>query len=118
MPSAINSEPEVAQISSFAALLNEALQHARDAKPTTSIEPPLAESNFGSFLTALPSVFANSNTDAPTTDKTRQFAIVETAARDLFDTLVVSPRPMYNQIMSLPAPPCANCLAINRQQHK
>ncbi|KAJ1337722.1 THO complex subunit 1 [Microdochium nivale] len=90
MPSAINSEPEVAQISSFAALLNEALQHARDAKPTTSIEPPLAESNFGSFLTALPSVFANSNTDAPTTDKTRQFAIVETAARDLFDTLVAT----------------------------
>ncbi|KXJ97428.1 THO complex subunit 1 transcription elongation factor-domain-containing protein [Microdochium bolleyi] len=90
MPSAINSESEVAQVSGFAVLLKEALQHARDVKPSTSIEPALTESNFETFLSRIPQVFTETDSDAPATDKARQYAIVETAARDLFSTLVAT----------------------------
>ncbi|KAH7041013.1 THO complex subunit 1 transcription elongation factor-domain-containing protein [Microdochium trichocladiopsis] len=90
MPSAIDSEPRVAQVSSVATLLNEALAHARLVKPSTSIEPALTESNFEGLLAALPQIFADSDSVASSSDKARQFAIVETAARNLFSSLVAN----------------------------
>lgn len=81
MPSAKYPDHEVPQVDDFAALLKEVLDHAQAIKPAASIEPPLTEADFSEFLARVPTIFF---------DKTRQWAIVETAARNVFSSLVVS----------------------------
>ena len=90
MPSAINEGHGVPQVAAVEDLLNESLDHARIVKPTFSIEPPLNKSDFEALFTRLPSVFANA-VIGQIPDKARQYAIIETAARDLFSNLIVRP---------------------------
>lgn len=90
MPSATNIEAEVTQVSRASTLLNDALAQARHVKPASTIEPALTESDFSRLLEGLPQVFADPDSISDAPDKPRQFAVVETAARDLFSNLVVS----------------------------
>lgn len=88
MPSAITEGHGVPQVTAVEDLLIEALDHARIVKPTSSIEPALNKSDFETLLARLVPVF----TSAPTgqaSDRARQYAVVETAARDLFSNLIV-----------------------------
>ncbi|KAK7751498.1 hypothetical protein SLS62_006583 [Diatrype stigma] len=87
MPSAITDGHSVPQVTAVGDLLSEALDHARIVKPTSSIEPALNKSDFESLLARLVPVF----TSAPTgqaADRARQYAVIETAARDLFSNLI------------------------------
>ncbi|KAI2612119.1 THO complex subunit 1 transcription elongation factor-domain-containing protein [Hypoxylon fragiforme] len=95
MPSAKYPDHEVPQVDDFAALLKEVLDHAQAIKPAASIEPPLTEADFSEFLARVPTIFF---------DKTRQWAIVETAARNVFSSLVAETpidSPEFVQIWNL-----------------
>lgn len=84
MPSAITEAHGVPQVTAVGDLLNESLDHARNIKPTSSIEPALNKADFESLLTRLAPVFTVS-------DRARQYAVIETAARDIFSNLIVRP---------------------------
>ena len=90
MPSAISDGPGLPQVAAVEALLRESLGHAQMLKPASSIEPALNKSDFESLLTTLPTLFTNPST-GQTFDKARQYAVVETAARDIFSNLIVRP---------------------------
>ena len=90
MPSAISDGSGLPQVTAVEALLRESLDHAQMLKPASSIEPALNKSDFESLLTTLPTLLINSST-GQTSDKARQYAVVETAARDIFSNLIVRP---------------------------
>ena len=93
MPSAISDGPGLPQVAAVEALLRESLGHAQMLKPASSIEPALNKSDFESLLTTLPTLFTNlpNLSTGQTSDKARQYAVVETAARDIFSNLIVRP---------------------------
>ncbi|KAI0166060.1 THO complex subunit 1 transcription elongation factor-domain-containing protein [Xylariaceae sp. FL1272] len=80
VPPSMPSEDDVPQVSAMTRLLTELLDHARSLKPTSTIEPPLTKHQLDPHLAQLPAIF-----DA---DKIRMYAAVETAARDVFSSIV------------------------------
>ena len=90
MPSATTDAPGLSQVAVVDTLLKESLDYAQSLKPTSSIEPALNKSDFESLLNSLSTVFANTSS-GQVYDKPRQYAVVETAARDIFSNLIVRP---------------------------
>lgn len=97
MPALDIENPGVSAVGAFGRLLTELLDEASAAKQTTTIEPALAKSDFvnihdrvSSSLTRSKSAGSTENNAPPDTLRSRQFALVETAARDFFSKLIVS----------------------------
>ncbi|OTB20424.1 hypothetical protein K445DRAFT_312884 [Daldinia sp. EC12] len=108
MPSAKHLDYEVPQVNAFEALLREALVHAQSVKPLTTIEPPLTKTDFEHFLAQLPTIFPCAHPDYVSenlaSEKARQYAVVETAARNVFSSLVAGTSidsPEFVQIWNL-----------------
>ncbi|KAI5868159.1 THO complex subunit 1 transcription elongation factor-domain-containing protein [Durotheca rogersii] len=108
MPSAKTPDQDVPQVDAFAALLKNVLDHARSAKPDASIEPPLTKADFDSLLSQLPTIFPCASpsyvSESLTSEKARQYAVVETAARNVFSSLVAGTSinsPEFVQIWNL-----------------
>ncbi|KAI1085842.1 THO complex subunit 1 transcription elongation factor-domain-containing protein [Whalleya microplaca] len=93
MPSAKHSGHEVAQVTAFSSLLRQSLDHARVIKPAASIEPPLNKADFEGLLAQLPTIFPCASpdyvSDSLGAEKARQYAVIETASRNVFISLVV-----------------------------
>jgi hypothetical protein len=93
MPSREIDGHGVEGVAAFASLLAELLDRAETAKGKALIEPVLTKTEFGDVSTRLAELFADYpplDIDADSTRKSRQFAIIETAIRDLFGSLIVS----------------------------
>ncbi|KAI1645373.1 THO complex subunit 1 transcription elongation factor-domain-containing protein [Daldinia loculata] len=92
MPSAKHLDHEIPQVDAFAALLKDALVHAQSVKSATTIEPPLTKVDFENVLAQLPTIFPCASPDYVSenlaSEKARQYAVVETAARNVFSSLV------------------------------
>ncbi|KAI1467087.1 THO complex subunit 1 transcription elongation factor-domain-containing protein [Daldinia caldariorum] len=108
MPSANHLDHEVPQVNAFKALLRDALVHAQSVKPVTTIEPPLTKADFEDLLVQLPSIFPCASPDYISenlqSEKARQYAVVETAARNVFSSLVAGTSidsPEFVQIWNL-----------------
>lgn len=97
MPAAVASHRhEVSEVVSFAKLLESLLARSTEIKSTPAIEPALHKADFGDLDNQLGYVLEISQPageeDAPTTgaqSKAQQFAIIETAVRDMFSNLIV-----------------------------
>jgi THO complex subunit 1 len=73
----------------FGELLEDLLQRAEEVKQADTIEPPLNKPDFADVLARLESTFFSS---ADSTElRKRSHAVVETAIRDKFNNLLVSP---------------------------
>lgn len=98
------SEDEVPQVSAMVDLLRDALIHAKTIKPAATVEPPLTKSHFDAFIARLPTIFpgaaSSSVSHSRDSDKVRLYATVETAARKIFSSMVVSGP--YSAISELP----------------
>ncbi|KAI0481140.1 THO complex subunit 1 transcription elongation factor-domain-containing protein [Xylariaceae sp. FL0804] len=94
MPSATLPEHGAPQVDTLVSLFREALDHAQTIKPTATIEPPLAKSDFDTITAQLPAVFPCASpdytSDQKDTEKARLYAVVETAARTVFSALIAS----------------------------
>ncbi|KAI1393783.1 THO complex subunit 1 transcription elongation factor-domain-containing protein [Hypoxylon trugodes] len=108
MTSTRGLDHEIPQVDSFATLLKDALNHAQSVKPSPSIEPPLTKVDFDSLLARLPTIFPcadpDHTSDNVASEKARQYAVVETAARNLFGSLVAGTSidsPEFVQIWNL-----------------
>ncbi|CAJ2507071.1 Uu.00g082570.m01.CDS01 [Anthostomella pinea] len=85
MPSARTSGRNVPQVDAFVDLLKESMNHAQSIKPVATIEPPLTKSDFEPITARLPTIFPGASHD-----KSRQWAVIETAARDVFSNMIAS----------------------------
>lgn len=91
MPSLDFQNHDVPGVAAVAGLLDDLLRHAETVKPTASIEPALARSDFVDLSTRLAQALAPADTDGNgDLNKGRRFAIIETVARDKFSNLIVS----------------------------
>ncbi|KAL7918123.1 THO complex subunit 1 transcription elongation factor domain-containing protein [Trichoderma austrokoningii] len=96
MPALDIENPGVSAVSAFGVLLNELLDEASAAKETTTIEPALSKSDFANIHDRVSSSLArSSNADTESNVpqdslRSRQFAVVETAARDSFSKLIAT----------------------------
>ena len=79
--------PAAPAIAAFTTLLEEFLSQAETAKQTSTIEPALSKSDFEDLSGRVSKTAAEGAKLA--NDKGRQFAIIETAARDIFSHLIV-----------------------------
>ncbi len=68
-------------------LLDEMLEAASIIKQTSTIEPPLNKSDLAEFFERVPSIFP------PTSSPESKKHIVETAAQEIFNNLLVSCTP-------------------------
>ncbi|CAK7221053.1 hypothetical protein SCUCBS95973_004365 [Sporothrix curviconia] len=68
--------------------VQELLDHAESVKPERTLEPTLAKSDFDDIYGHVARIFAGF--DDPSGRKLRQYAIVETAARDIFGKLIAT----------------------------
>ncbi|KAF5703287.1 nuclear matrix p84 [Fusarium mundagurra] len=87
--------PAAPAIAAFTTLLEEFLSQAETAKPTSAIEPALRKSDFDDLSgrvsrTADDVSSLAAEGAASTIDKGRQFAIIETAARNIFSQLIAT----------------------------
>ncbi|KAK2594215.1 hypothetical protein QQS21_008057 [Conoideocrella luteorostrata] len=99
MPALAIENPGVSLVARASSLLDDLLAEAAAAKPTTTIEPTLKKSYFND-LSGRISACTASHGDIGTNEeassgrqeslKTHQFAIIETAARDLFGQLIAT----------------------------
>lgn len=104
--------PAAPAIAAFTTLLEEFLSQAETAKPTSAIEPALRKSDFddvsGRVSRTVDDVSSTAVQGAASTiNKGRQFAIIETAARNIFSQLIVNP---HSPVRSAP------CADQNRRQ--
>ncbi|UNI21544.1 hypothetical protein JDV02_007524 [Purpureocillium takamizusanense] len=97
MPALDVGNPGVPAVLSVGKLFDDLLGEAATAKQTVTIEPAVSPSDLkdlSSRIVAASTSDAAANNDpndaTPGADKSRQFAVVETAARDLFDQLIAS----------------------------
>ncbi|KAH8169574.1 THO complex subunit 1 transcription elongation factor domain-containing protein [Sarocladium implicatum] len=98
MPALDIDDAGVPDVASFGALLTDLLREAEAVKQVTTIEPALQKSQFHDLSQRVTACFARSGATAETeategslaVAKTRRNAIVETAARSLFDRLIAS----------------------------
>jgi THO complex subunit 1 len=74
----------VQAVEDFGRLLEEMLGAASAIKRTSTMEPPLNKSDLGELFERVPSVFS------PTSSLESRKHIIETAARDAFNDLLVS----------------------------
>lgn len=88
----------VPSVVSFSRLLDELLTRAAQAKTASTIEPALQPSDFGNFKESIASIFesieetpgdSGTTASSSSTSKTKQFAAVETATRNVFCSLIV-----------------------------
>ncbi|RBQ82845.1 hypothetical protein VDGD_21010 [Verticillium dahliae] len=105
MPGTIVSDGRVSTVADVSAVLSDLLDRARGTKPPT-IEPALQKSDLGNDIDRIAAIFADGRGAEATEsaaqqsqDKIRQFAVIETAVRDLFKTLVVSRASVTNQAL-------------------
>ncbi|KAI0168459.1 nuclear matrix protein [Pestalotiopsis sp. NC0098] len=73
---------EIPQVVAFGTALDDALEYAKNVKPSSAIEPPLTKNDFSQFLAQLPTIFPS---DA---DKQRQLPVFESVVRRRFDDLI------------------------------
>ena len=73
--------------------LQELLDHAEGVKPARTLEPALTKADFDDIYGHVARIFTGF--DDPSGRKLRQYAIVETAARDIFGKLIVSALTIY-----------------------
>ena len=73
-------------VEEFGRLLIRLLDEAEGIKATTSIEPPLASSDFEDLKSQVAAIFNK----FPSYESSLQNAIIETAFRDIFGQLIVS----------------------------
>ncbi|KAL6862050.1 THO complex subunit 1 transcription elongation factor domain-containing protein [Trichoderma novae-zelandiae] len=96
MPALDIENPGVPAVSEFENLLTELLDEASAAKQTTTIEPALVKSDFVNIHDRVSASLARSKSaetesNAPADSlRSRQFALVETAARDFFSKLIAT----------------------------
>jgi len=94
MPSAIMDGQGIDSVGVFSSFLSNLLSRAESVKQTASLEPPLDKSDFEDLqgqLSEMLGHFASPTEETTDTKKTHQFAILETAVRDTFSNLIVSP---------------------------
>ena len=96
MPALDVENPGVPAVSSVEKLLEDLLGEASLAKQAWTVEPVLNASDFKDLSSRISATFPNDaasgedgNAAPQEAAKTRHFAIIETAARDLFDKLIV-----------------------------
>ncbi|KAF5966843.1 hypothetical protein FBULB1_11468 [Fusarium bulbicola] len=87
--------PAAPAIAAFTTLLEEFLSQAETAKPTSAIEPALRKSDFDDLSGRVSRTADDVSSPAAegaasTIDKGRQFAIIETAARNIFSHLIAT----------------------------
>lgn len=90
--------PAAPAISAFTILLDDLLSQAERSKQSATIEPALRKSDFddlsGRITTTAAEVASPADESAkPANDKGQQFAIIETAARNIFSHLIVRLEP-------------------------
>jgi THO complex subunit 1 len=96
MPALNVDRPGASAVNAFGDLLVQLLDEASSAKTETTVEPVLIKSDFEDLTSrvdaTLPQQSEGAEDDASAAEalKGRQFAVVEGAARDLFDSLIVS----------------------------
>ncbi|KAL2202052.1 hypothetical protein CC79DRAFT_1338157 [Sarocladium strictum] len=98
MPALEIDDAGVPDVASFGTLLNELLTEAETVKQATTIEPALQKSQFNDLSRRVGSCFApaghapdtEASEGSPAVAKSRRNAVVETAARSLFDQLIAS----------------------------
>lgn len=92
MPSATIDSHGILGVAAAGTFLKELLARAESVKKTASIEPPLEKSDLGDLRQQLSDALGYEFTaDEPVdTKKAQRFALIETAARDIFKSLVVS----------------------------
>ncbi|KAF7559324.1 hypothetical protein G7046_g4828 [Stylonectria norvegica] len=94
MPALDVGNPGVSAVATFGSLLEKLLGQAAAAKSTTTIEPALNKSDFKDLsslvLSTVAQVEAENGADPGDHSKGRQFAMIETAARDLFSKLIAT----------------------------
>ncbi|KAG7140203.1 hypothetical protein HYQ45_002905 [Verticillium longisporum] len=110
MPGTIVSDGRVSTVADVSAVLSDLLDRARGTKPPT-IEPALQKSDLGNDIDRITAIFADGRGAEATEsaaqqsqDKIRQFAVIETAVRDLFKTLVFNTKiesPEFVQLWNL-----------------
>ncbi|KKA27137.1 hypothetical protein TD95_000408 [Thielaviopsis punctulata] len=98
----MNTAPRVSDVGvqlveSVKYLFTETLASVRDVKPLPTIDPPLSIGDFGNALEQLDAIFFEDEggrydkfPDAAERKKQRRFAVVETAARDVFAHLIAT----------------------------
>jgi THO complex subunit 1 len=74
----------VQAVEEFGQLLDQMLKAALVVKQTSTIEPPLNKSDLAEFFERVPSIFP------PTSSPESKKHVIETAARDAFNNLLVS----------------------------
>jgi THO complex subunit 1 len=92
MPSATIDSHGISGVSAVGSFLDKLLARAESVKQTASIEPPLEKSDFDDLRRQLTdalgyNVAAEDPADAK---RTQRFAVIETAARDTFKSVIVS----------------------------
>lgn len=92
MPAAIVDDHGISGVAAAGAFLNNLLARAESVKKTTSIEPPLEKSDLGDLEQQLSDALGYEATADESADpkKIQRFALIETAARDIFKNLIVS----------------------------
>ncbi|KAL2195491.1 THO complex subunit 1 transcription elongation factor-domain-containing protein [Corynascus similis CBS 632.67] len=92
MPSATIDSHGILGVAAAGTFLKELLARAESVKKTASIEPPLEKSDLGDLRQQLSDALGYEFTaDEPVdTKKAQRFALIETAARDIFKSLVAT----------------------------
>lgn len=82
----------VQTVDEFGGLLWEMLQRAEQQKQTDTVEPPLNKSDFTDLFERVKPIFLSTATPEvkPEVKKRSQCAVIETAVRDTFNSLLVS----------------------------
>ena len=87
MPGVEINSHGIPAVETIGAYLSALLDNADDAKPSRALEPALGKADFDDIYVHVGRIFAGF--DEVGGKKLRQFAIVETAARDIFGQLIV-----------------------------
>ncbi|TWU74797.1 hypothetical protein ED733_006287 [Metarhizium rileyi] len=97
MPALDVQNPGVSAVARFASLLDQFLGEAAVVKPTATIEPALNKSSLKDVSSRISTCFSSDAADQDAEAsvlqeqaKAKQFAIIETASRDLFDNLIAA----------------------------
>jgi len=83
-------------VAAVASFLDNLLSHAESVKQTASLEPSLGKADFENLqgqLTRILGPPSKPSEEGADTKKTQHFAIIETAVRNTFKLLIVSPPP-------------------------
>ncbi|OAA56642.1 tho complex subunit [Niveomyces insectorum RCEF 264] len=88
MPALEIQDLGVPAVEAFSDYLHQLLEHAEVVKPTRTLEPVLTKSDFDNIYARTASIFADLHEVGG--KKLRQFAIIETAAREFFGRLIAT----------------------------